>query len=220
MLVVSTVSCARMGYLPHAAADGNAAPREVSAGEARTDAAAVLYRQDFSGPTDLVADGFGIWTSSSGVLQQTSCILSLSDAAFPGKSFTDVRVTARARVDKLCAGGVNDAALLFRVAGFTLCDNHYYVCNLDLANGKLELAAYKGSCIASALASAPVALTVGVWYQLEVTARGGELSCTVSGAGPPVTVTSTDPAVIPSGSVGFGVVGVEASFDDLVVTGL
>jgi len=216
LLLLAGAACVRAGYGPDAPRSdrggSEGAVHDTQAPDLR-----VLLREGFSAKTSLVPDGFGVWDTANGTLQQTSCLLSVSDAAFPGLDFTDVWVTAQVRVDKTCSGTTNDASLLFRVASFNGCNNRYYACNLDLGTSELQLVVFKGSCAFTIPRIASVPLATNVWYQLEAVARGGDLSCTVSGGPQPATVTWSDPAPIPSGSVGFGVIATQASFDDLVV---
>lgn len=208
---------------------GQPRPEGAKADQARSDSPAadgakpvVLHEDDFSGAvSSLTGDGFGLWSLVDGALvQQSSCLFDAwSTAIAIGKSWLDVEVAAKARIDGLCAGSPRSyAGVTARVDALSCELAAYYYCIVDAA-GFLELARIGKGCKPVLASQKPLTTLppLGSWVALSLRAVGGQLSCTLTGSGAPLTVGLSDPAPLGAGSAGVTASNAQARFDTFVV---
>jgi hypothetical protein len=188
-----------------------------------------LFEDHFSSaPGGLTqTDGTGSWSVTGGVLSQSQCYAG-PEAVVPGKSWTNVKVTAKLRGNTVCPepGYPGAVGLSVRVVsiGMNCEDKRYYYCmvDLDASNGELFAGKMDGdyNCDPSGFTSQPAGkLALGVWYTMSLSAVGNLLTCLLSGPGlGPITATLTDTGQpLASGSAGVVSDLATVSFDDFVV---
>ncbi|GAB3002407.1 pectate lyase family protein [Saccharothrix stipae] len=172
-------------------------------------AAATLFGDDFEdgnstgwsgsgGSWSVVADGSRVWRQSG----TSSDARASAGAVWSGQS-------VQARVKPTAFNGANrHVAVTARVQN---TGNYYY---LGLTNAGTAVLGKRVGGGFTALASAPVAVTVGAWHTVRLEAFGSTLRGFVNGA---AVVTATD-ATFGSGRVGLATHYAAASFDDVLVT--
>jgi hypothetical protein len=179
----------------------------------------VLFSDDFSSGGNFTDDGTGTWTVSGGVYSQTSCAITgqSPDAVVPGKNWADVKVSVRIRADQDC--GRAQGGLALRIQGSAGCTgNKYYFCVADFDSNFLAIGELDGSCTGSGSTKSTPNLQFGTWYSMEFSAKGSQLTCTLSDGtlSSPVTVSRTN-SLFNSGTVGLNLDGLKVSYDDFVV---
>jgi hypothetical protein len=189
------------------------------------DTQGVLYQDDFSSGAAAWTDDQGTWVVQGGVYSQTACNQPGSaspDSMVTGQTWTDVTVSVRIRADQLCTGSaLNQGGLAVRIQSITDCNNNYYFCVADFDDDFLAVGSLKGSCLGSGTSQSTPALQLNTWYQMELSAKGNQLTCRIWGGNlsSPVTVSRTDQLnPIPSGSAGMNLDGLRVSYDDFKVT--
>jgi hypothetical protein len=185
---------------------------------------APLFADSFALPGGLVADGDGTWAVEGGLFRQSACPpVFETAAAVPGRSWTNVRVSARVRGDSLCAvgQGASDGGVIARVASIAHDQKRYYYCVINFREAELaagQVLPYQ--CNAGSAYRPLPGVQLGVWYDLALTVVGAQVSCSVSGPGvSPASAGYIDSTAccLASGSAGLTTSGVRASFDDFVV---
>jgi hypothetical protein len=179
-----------------------------------------LFEDGFTTGSKLLDDGSGAWSTSGGEYH-ADCWTATPDAWAPGGSWTDVRVSARVKIDDICFPAFfGEAGVIGRVMNAAGCANRYYFCAVATA-GDLTAGRRDSDCGGVNYQQKTTPINLGVWYPLEMVITGSaagttKVACTIASTGDTVTYVDAGTPYA-SGSAGVFARDGNASFDDLKV---